>query len=159
MNNLNQERKDESDLVDSTINDKEKRNAESEFLIVPKVVYGIDNIGSAFIYIKLKDFKSSIFLDEFYTIMYQSINHNEIEIKERMEHIVEWLKKNFTIGNVVTFKDKKHFFIKGKLFRTMEKIEKFYDNIIIELIIDIGAKNINPEILNITSYGKIVGVL
>jgi len=124
---------------------------EQEILVVPKIVYGIDNKGYAFIYFKMKDFNNNSYLKQAFIIMYQDVNIPGV--MERKNTIMEWIQKHFETGSIRNFKSKNHFFIKKKLFRNFSKIVKFYDNIIYGIVSDFGI-NINPQVLkNISEKG------
>ena len=129
---------------------------DSKFLIVPNIVYGSDDIGNNFIYMKLKNFVSGGYIEEFYSIMYQKKTD---ESEMRKDFIIGWIQKNFETGEVRIFKNKKHFFIKGKLFKTMDKINKFYNNMITNIICEIGTKNISPDVFEEQDYTKRICVL
>lgn len=120
---------------------------ETDFQIVPKIVFGIDKMDNAFIYFKLKDFKRKDFLREYYVIMYQSVKNkkNSKLVKERMNSIIDFVKENFDVGEIRSFNDKNHFYIKRKLFPDIEKVRHFYINMAKKLLVRFPYKEMKPD--------------
>jgi len=145
MKDKNNIAKDLQKIANNPVSDEDDR-----FSIVLKVIYGSDKLGNLFIYIKLKNFKSeneeNMFLSKSYILMYQNPKGKyPDEIKGRQDLIIEIFKSIFSTSEEREFDDKKSFFIKGKLFREIEKIDKFYFNLVKRLISTIGADNVHPS--------------
>ena len=120
-------------------------------LLVPKIVYGIDKRDNLFIYFKMKCFKSNSFEKDSFVIMYQNPKHNEEYVSARQKFIIDWFKKEYDAGKEREFgsgdglysvDSKRHFFIKGKVFKTRKKIDKFYLNSIRRLILELEPKTL-----------------
>jgi len=133
-------------IANNPVSDEEER-----YSIVLKIVYGSDKMDNLFVYVKLKNFKSendeNKFLDKSYILMYQNPRGKYADdINKRQLDIIESIKEMFTISDEREFGDKKSFFIKGKLFRELEKIDKFYVNLVMRIVIKFGEDNFQSGI-------------
>jgi hypothetical protein len=134
---------------------KVKANIEVQKMkIIPKILWGIDNVGFVFIYFKMKDVETNKFLKEVYSIMYQNPSkYPDSEVLKRMDKIIEYIKGVYPTTDIRRFNSRNHMFIKGKIFYEYDKIVRFYNNLISNIVIEI-ANNINPQVVNKIKKGE-----
>ena len=124
--------------------------------LVPKLVYGVDRLGNYFIYFKMKDFSSDSYEDDSFVLMYQNPKNIEETTVKRQFDIIEWFKKEYDTGKERSFGEsdggdgslKKHFFIKGMVFKTRKKINKFYLNSVRRMISTLENKFLIKDIVD-----------
>ncbi len=133
--------------------------------LIPKIIWGIDESGFVFVYFKMKDVGTNTYLKEVFSFMYQDPSRiGQNLVLNRMDKIIKYIKEVYPTTRPQHFESKNHMFIKEKIFFEYDKIVRFYNGLVSNLIVEI-AENINPKIVNAKrenneeNFSNIVGVL
>jgi hypothetical protein len=164
-----------------------KNNHSSNFTTMPlnkkkqkfvvKIIWGIDRIGSSFIFVKIKDVISSEYLDRTFIMLYQNQRINDIMVNKRINDIVDYLKGKFQCSEIPIIQriddindndkkvnnksDKQYMFIKGYVFPDYISVRSFYLKMVEDIVVyKIGRNNIDPNIFtNNSDYLLKTGIL
>jgi hypothetical protein len=128
-----------NDILKLVQEETDKTNKKS---LVPKIVYGKDKNGNNFVYFKMKNFNTGSYESDSFVLLYQNPKGVEADVEQRQDDIINWFMNEYETGEPREFGEngqvRRHFFIKGKLFRTRAKMDKFYINSIKKLLVTLS---------------------
>lgn len=132
-----------------------------------KLIWGVDKLGSEFLFIKLKNLTEStsekaIYHEKIFVPLYQNVKIDSAAVKSRISVIINYFNRAYkTVGVDGKAGKLSYRFIKGLVFKSYDEARDYYCNLIKNIVIhEIGNNHIDQNIFtNEDNYLLKTGIL